>query len=111
MATQFKVTYTYEILSDESAKNGCSQENGFARYNGISLEIDFAAPECFDADFIPDWHLFSTREDAMLHILRACHCCDENELNSTENDFYQCDPDIDFNTGYETYFACHIEKI
>ena len=108
--TKYKVTYTYQIITNESAKRGESAENGYARYNGCGLETDCSAPECHNNDYTPDFDIFDTKAEAINHISGKCFCGYESS-SCTGNDYYQIDPRIDYSTGDETYFCCHLDKV
>jgi len=104
----YEVTFTYDVVSPESASKGDTYDNGFAYHNGVNLEKDFSIKNRTD---VKNWKVqeyrfstYSEAEDFIYSVLGS-----DVEWGN-ETDVYQLDPWLNMDNGHETRFAAHINE-
>ena len=106
---KFKIRYTYQVVTPESAKHGDCAESGWAYDNGCNLETygpDFD-DRCEEVLEFENWDEFVDHVSEKIGSFET----DSSPGRLTEGSLYATDPDLNYETGAETYYAVHYEMI
>lgn len=98
--TQVKLRFTYEVVTDESAKHGDAERRGWYVDGFECDESDETASEYFE---------LCTAREAIERIAHTVGAIDSISECDGSADIYPADSDTNYQTGDETQYCAHIE--
>jgi hypothetical protein len=104
---KLKISYTYDVVTPESAEHGDFAETGWAYFNGCNLEpygpdYDERCSQVIEVTF---------KEDLYEFLNSKLFCWEKNFDVQVEGSYYGTEPDIDYHDGSETRFCAHVDLI
>lgn len=104
-----KVSWTFGVVSPESASQGDYERHGWAHFNGMNLEEgrsehgDYA-----DSEFDTIDEAVKAIRDSLGYAESSCYPLCANQLTNVW--LSSVDPDIDYVTGEETTYSVHFDE-
>jgi hypothetical protein len=103
-----ELTFTYDVITPESAEHGDAAEYGFYAPGGWKYPIGGSeCPEPMSLEDATPEPTVARARDVLRDIRDTCGCV-EVEAYGGRLSAYACDPSIDWRTGEDTRIAAHV---